>query len=255
MGVEGMGDRGATSSGEFVLLASRTDNAVADAEYATIVDFMGISPDQLRRVRLEAEPMPDLDLDTLAGIIVGGSPFTSSDPPESKSPVQHRVEREIDELLAEICARDFPFLGACYGVGTLGVHLGGRVDFTFGEPVGAVAVSLTPEGIADPLLAGVPPVFNAFVGHKEALREVPPGCVLLGSSPTAPVQMLRYGRNVYATQFHPELDTEGFVFRLLAYRNDGYYDPSEVDDVVARVRRADVAHARKVLRNFAQVYG
>ena len=38
-------------------------------------------------------------------------------------------------------------------------------------------------------------------------------------------------------------------------RNDGYYDPSEVDDVVARVRRADVAHARKVLRNFAQVYG
>lgn len=255
MSVEGTAEAGVASSIDFVLLASRSDDEVADAEYEAFVDFMGIPAHRLRRIRLEAGPLPALDLDSIAGIIVGGSPFTSSDPVESKSAVQIRVEREIDELLVEVCARDLPFLGACYGVGTLGVHLGGQVDTRFGEPVGAVPVTLTPEGIADPLLAGLPEVFDAYVGHKEALREVPPGCVLLGSSPTAPVQILRYGRNVYATQFHPELDGDGIVFRLLAYRDEGYYDPAEVEDVVARVRSADVSHARKVLSNFAMIYG
>ena len=39
--------------------------------------------------------------------------------------MQHRVERELSALLDEVVARDFPFFGACYGVGTLGVHQGG----------------------------------------------------------------------------------------------------------------------------------
>lgn len=248
-GVDGDGDR------PFVLLASRQQDAVADEEYGEFCRFMALPPERLRRIRLEREPMPHLDLDEIAGIVVGGSPFTSSDPEESKSDVQKRVEREIGDLLVEVCERDVPFLGACYGVGTLGVHLGGVVDTTYGEPAGAVEITLTPDGVADPLLAGMPPVFEAYVGHKEALREAPPGSVLLASSPTAPVQMLRFGRNVYATQFHPELDAEGIVSRLLAYRYEGYFDPAEVDEVLARVRSAHVEHPGRVLRRFAEIYG
>ena len=240
---------------EFVLLASRQQDAVADGEYVEFCRSMGLPPERLRRVRLEREPMPRLDLDAIAGIVVGGSPFTSSDPEETKSDVQHRVEREIGDLLVDVCDRDIPFLGACYGVGTLGVHLGGVVDTTYGEPAGAVPITLTPEGLADPLLAGMPPVFEAFVGHKEALRETPPDSVLLASSPTSPVQMLRYRSNVYATQFHPELDAEGIASRLLAYRYEGYFDPAQVEEVLARVRRADVVHPSRVLRRFAEIYG
>ena len=54
--------------------------------------------------------------------------------------MQHRVERELPALLDEVVARDFPFLGACYGVGTLGVHQGGVIDRTYAEPIGAVRV-------------------------------------------------------------------------------------------------------------------
>lgn len=240
---------------EFVLLATRSDEAVADAEYASFLRFMGLGAERLRRVRLERGPMPEIDLAAIAGIVVGGSPFTSSDPVETKSELQLRVEAEIDALLAQVCALDVPFLGACYGVGTLGTHLGGVVDTTYGEPVGAVPVSLTAEGKADPVLSGMPDTFEAYVGHKEALRDVPPGCVLLATSPGAPVQMMRYGRNVYATQFHPELDADGIVARLLAYPDAGYYHPSESDEVVARVRSADVSHSHRILARFAQVYG
>ncbi|WP_108719069.1 glutamine amidotransferase [Miniimonas sp. S16] len=240
---------------EFVLLATRADETVADAEYEAFARFMGIGQERLRRVRLEAVSMPALDLDAIAGIVVGGSPFTSSDAPATKSDVQVRVETEIAALLTDVCERDVPFLGACYGVGTLGTFLGGTVDTTYGEPVGAVPVTLTDAGRADPLLAGIPDTFQAYVGHKEALRDVPPDCVLLASSTTAPVQMMRFRENVYATQFHPELDRQGIVDRLLAYRYEGYYDPAEVDEVVARVRAADVRHTGQVLAAFAARYG
>src|SRR5690606_17832723 len=156
------------------LLATRGEDRVADDEYAAMARFGGLQPGQLRRVRLEAAPMPPIDLDDYSGILVGGSPFNASDPAEEKSPTQTRVEEELATLLDDVVARDFPFFGACYGVGTLGVHQGGVVDRTYGEPVGAVPVTLTDAGRDDPVFAGMPPVFDAFVGHKEAVHTLPP---------------------------------------------------------------------------------
>ena len=76
----------------FLLLATRAEDAAANDEHAAVLRYGGLRPDQLRRVRLEAAPMPPIDLDDYAGIIVGGSPFNSSDDDDVKSPVQHRVE-------------------------------------------------------------------------------------------------------------------------------------------------------------------
>lgn len=228
--------------------------AAADDEYAAILRFGGLEPDRLRRVRLEREPMPPIDLDEVSGVIVGGSPFTTSVPEETKSATQVRVERELAGLLREVVARDVPFLGACYGVGTLGVVAGGVVDGTYGEAVGAVPITLTPEGRADPVFGVLPDTFEAFVGHKEAIRVPPPGAVVLATSPDCPVQAFRIRRNLYATQFHPELDVPGIVTRIDVYRDAGYFEPDEVDALVARVRRARVESASLVLRAFVERY-
>ncbi len=115
----------------------------ADEEYALFLRYTGLDPDELIRVRLEAGPMPRLDLDELSGIFVGGGPFNASDPLEKKSAVQHRVEAEFATLLDEVVARDFPFLGACYGIGTLGAHQGATIDRTYPEPISVVPVTLT----------------------------------------------------------------------------------------------------------------
>ncbi len=204
---------------------------------------------------MEAGPLPALDLDDYAGLVLGGSPFNSSDPPEAKSAVQLRVERAVAALLDEVVAGDIPFLGACYGIGTLVTHQGGAVDRTFGEPVSAVEVTLTAEGRRDPLLAGVPERFGAFVGHKEACRVLPPEAVLLASSATCPVQMFRVRQNVYATQFHPELDVDGLVARARIYQHAGYFPPTEFEEVVARVTGAAVSEPARVLSNFVHRYG
>lgn len=239
----------------FLLLATRAEDVPADEEYALFLRYTGLVERELVRVRLEAEPMPRFDLDDYSGIFVGGGPFNASDPEHAKSPVQHRVEAEFRSLLDDVVARDFPFLGACYGVGTLGVHQGAVIDRTYTEPISVVPVTLTEAGASDPLLAGFPSRFDAFVGHKEAITVLPPSATLLASSPACPVQMFRVGTNVYATQFHPELDLDGIVTRIHAYAGYGYFASHELDSTLAAVRRAPVSHPSRMLRTFVERYG
>jgi GMP synthase (glutamine-hydrolysing) len=239
----------------FLLLSSRAEDLAADDEYAAFLRETGLAPRHLVRVRMEAGPLPRIDLDDYAGVFLGGGPFNSSDPDDAKSPVQRRVERELSALLDEIVARDFPFMGACYGVGTLGVHQGGVIDRCYSEPIGSVPVTLTDEGRMDPLLAGIPPVFEAYVGHKEACRELPPTATLLASSAACPVQMFRVKQNLYATQFHPELDRSGIITRVHVYQDYGYFPPSEVGALVARLNGTDVTVPPRILANFVALYG
>lgn len=238
----------------FLLLASRAEDAAAEDEYAAYLRYGGLAPEELRRIRLEAAPLPELNLADYSGVIVGGSPFTSSDPADHKSETQHRVERELAGLLDRIVDQDFPFLGACYGVGTLGTHQGAVIDRTFGEPLGAVEIELTEAGVADPVLRGMPRTFTAFTGHKEACSSLPAHAVWLASSQACPVQMFRIKENLYATQFHPELDVEGLVTRIDIYRHAGYFPPESAEDLMAAARRFTVTEPMTIVKNFVARY-
>ncbi|MDQ0869933.1 GMP synthase (glutamine-hydrolyzing) [Arthrobacter sp. V1I9] len=238
----------------FLLLASRAEDAAAEDEYAAYLRYGGLEPSELLRIRLEAAPLPELDLDSYSGVIVGGSPFTSSDPPEHKTPAQHRVERELSGLLDQLVARDFPFLGACYGVGTLGRHQGAVIDRTFGEPLGAAGIELTDAGLTDPVLSGMPRTFTAFTGHKEACTVLPAHAVLLARSAACPVQMFRIRTNLYATQFHPELDAEGLCTRIDIYRHAGYFPPESAEQLMDDARQFTVTEPMNILKNFVARY-
>ncbi|GAA1347742.1 glutamine amidotransferase [Arthrobacter roseus] len=238
----------------FLLLSTRAEDVATEREYQSFLNSAGLEPEHLHRIRAEAGPLPLIDLDDYSGIMVGGSPFNSSDPEELKSDTQRRVEREIGELLDRVVAADVPFLGACYGVGTLGKHQGAVIDRTFAEPISAVTITVNDAGAADPLLAGLPPSFAGFVGHKEACTILPPGAVVLASSSTCPVQMFRIRENLYATQFHPELDVAALLERIDIYRNAGYFPPHEADEVMDRVRTAQVDQPARILRHFVQRY-
>jgi GMP synthase (glutamine-hydrolysing) len=238
----------------FLLLATRAEDAAADNEYEAFLGFSGLAEADLRRVRLEQGPLGEVDLDDWSGILVGGSPFNSTDPHDAKSPVQHRVEGELSALLDHVVDADFPFLGACYGVGTLGLHQGAVVDRQYAEPVGPVQISLTPDGQGDRLFGVLPASFTAFVGHKEAVSKLPGHAVLLAGSPTCAVQAFRIRSNVYATQFHPELDVAGLHTRIDVYKHAGYFPPEEADALKASTATAEVLHPPAVLRRFVDLY-
>ena len=239
----------------FLLLSIRADDPVADNEYESFRILAGLAEGELRRVRLDQRALGDVDLRDWSGIWVGGGPFNYTDPEETKSPVQRRVEADLSRLLDAVVGADFPFLGACYGVGALGTHVGAVVDRRYHEDVGTVRVTLSAAGRSDPLLRDLPAEFDAFTGHKEAVSELPGRAVLLASSAACPVQAFRVGSNVYATQFHPELDAAGMSTRVDAYKHAGYFDPTEADDIKAMAWRSEISHPPVILRSFVRRYG
>lgn len=238
----------------FLLLSIRAEKRAADEEYAAFCRFLDVAPRDLHRVHLGVEPLGRLRLDSWSGVILGGGSFTYSDPEDAKSAAQRRAEAELMGLLDQVVDADFPFLGACYGIGTLGSHQGGMVDRTHPEPVGPLSVTLTDDGLADPLFAGLPRDFAAYGGHKEALSLVPGHSVLMATSAACPVQAFRVGEHVYATQFHPELDLPGVQTRIDVYSTYGYFDPSEAATLRARSAAVEVRHPMTILRNFTSRY-
>jgi GMP synthase (glutamine-hydrolysing) len=238
-----------------LLLSIRADDAAADNEYESFLSLAGLEERDLRRFRLEQHELGDFDLREWSGIWLGGGPFNYSDRADAKSPVQRRVEADLDRLLDAVVRADFPFFGACYGVGALGSHQGAVVGRRYGEAVGCVRVTLTEQGRLDPLLRELPDAFDAFTGHKEAIDELPGHAVLLASSETCPVQMFRVGSNVYAAQFHPEMDVLAMCTRIDVYKHAGYFEPDQAEGLKELARRSDVQDPPAILREFVRRYG
>jgi len=238
----------------FLFLGTRAEDDVAQQEYDAVLAGCGLRSDELVRVRLEAGPLGEVDLDEWSGIILGGGPYNMSDPEDAKSPAQRRAEADLSALAARVVAADVPFLGACYGIGVLGIRPGGVVDRTFGEPIGALPVRLTDAGRDDPLFGALPAEFTAYLGHKEAVARLPDGAVLLASTDTCPVHAFRIGRNVYATQFHPELDIHGLCTRIEVYKHAGYFEPHQAESLKEMARAGAVHDPPKILQRFVQRY-
>jgi GMP synthase (glutamine-hydrolysing) len=243
-----------TASKPFLILQLRPEDDTSDNEFAAILTYGQLAPEETRRLRIENSGIPELSLSDYAAVIVGGSPFDISTPSEQKSPIQQRIESDFHRLFDEIVANDIPFLGACSGCGLLGSYLGTPISKKYGEPVGGAVVSVTEAGREDPLLAGLPDQITVLCGHKEACDSVPQGATLLISGDACPVQMFRVGENVYATQFHPEGDGEGFTVRIHAYKHHGYFPAEEADALIEAVTRQDTPHAREILRRFVARY-
>jgi len=240
----------------FLILQLRPEADASDGEFAAILDKGNIQRSLVKRVRLERESLPEsLDLGDYAGIVVGGGPGCVSDDRDRKPADEAQIEAAIMSLMPEVTARDLPFMGCCYGISILAHHLGTEVSKRrWSEPVGPVTVKVMPEGAHDPLVADLPASFPALVGHKEATQALPVGCVHLLASETCPYQMIRFGRNVYATQFHPEADGEVFAERIRIYRDRGYFPPEEAEALTNQALAAKIHHTPQILSRFFARY-
>ncbi|MDG5485097.1 glutamine amidotransferase [Mycolicibacterium gadium] len=248
------GSRGVVLSAPFLLLSIRGEDEAADDEYAAVMRFAGLDSTGVHRIRLTHQELGTIDLADWSGIILGGGPYNVSDAAEMKSATQQRVESELFALIGRIVDEDFPFLGCCYGVGTLGTVIGAGIDRTYPEPVGGMSITVTDAGRADPLFAELPDVFDAYGGHKESAATLPDDAACLATSPQCPVQAFRVGENVYATQFHPELDLAGIYTRVEAYKNHGYFAPESAEQLKTEARQWNVRYPHMILRRFAERY-
>src|SRR4051794_11030411 len=130
----------------FVLLQVRPENRASDNEYQSFLKFGGLDPERLKRYRIETGNIPNLNLNKYSGIIQGGGPYNLTDPDEKKSTAQKKCEAGLLDLYKRVVIEDFPFLGSCL-ISLLAKSQGALISRKYSEPVAALEVSLTPDGL------------------------------------------------------------------------------------------------------------
>ncbi len=145
-----------------------------------------------------------------AGIILSGGPRSVN---VTNAPL----------LDPEVYALGVPLLGICYGAQLIARQLGGEVSNTGRGEYGRTALELTSHGPAPSVLFGqVPPEFDVWMSHFDAIVVPPPGFRPTATTADSPVAALEdSARRIYGVQFHPEVaHTHGGQAMLKAFLYD-----------------------------------
>lgn len=170
---------------------------------AVIVLDFGAQYNQLiaRRIR-EAEVFCEvLPGDTPASVIRAknaGALVLSGGPASVFEPDAPRMDPAILSL-------GIPVLGICYGMQLMSRLLGGRVEAADeGREYGRTRMV---NRIESPLLADISRESTVWMSHGDVVVQPPAGFVVLASTEKTPVAaMADMGRNLWAVQYHPEVN-------------------------------------------------
>lgn len=132
--------------------------------------------------------------------VIGPTPISANDA------LNHEFLRKEWDYLREIVASGKPCLGICCGGQMMAKLLGGEVQKSPSKEIGGYTVSLTGDGLSDPLFAGFPAEFPVFHWHSDMFT-VPPGGVLLATGEPCPIQAYRKD-NVCGVIFHLEITSK-----------------------------------------------
>lgn len=197
-----------------LLIQSREEKVLADHEKGLIVKFAGLDPDSINCVNVISDTLSEDLLNNTNAIVIGGS----GDHLMSSGDIPEKIE-SICKLLRSARGKGIPMIGLCFGGQLITKAFGGTVvlDEENAE-TGTFEITKTPEAIHDPIYSNLPDKFFAQLGHKDHVGEMPDGAIRLAFSERSSVQAFTFeGEPIYATIFHPEMDDEATVFRLVHY--------------------------------------
>ncbi len=138
----------------------------------------------------------EIDAFGAKGIILSGGPESTTKADSPRAP-QHVYEAGV------------PLLGICYGMQTMAMQLGGRVEgehhreFGYAE-VEVVAESTLLDGLKDK--PGSPPKLDVWMSHGDRVTAIPEGFTVTARTEGVPIiAMGDEARRWYGVQFHPEV--------------------------------------------------
>jgi GMP synthase-like glutamine amidotransferase len=157
--------------------------------------------------------------------------------------IEHPFLAGETQFLREAAERGLPVLGICLGAQMIAKAAGAAVTKNPVPELGWGTVALTPEGLADPLFAGLPPVLPVFQWHGDTFA-VPEGGALLATGDACRNQAFRH-RRCWGLQFHLEAD-RALLESWFAAAPEGREILRRHDELATRMTRL----ARTLLDNF-----
>lgn len=196
---------------------------------------------------------PETVLAGYSGVILGGSGDLDFDGGRAVDDNARKISYEIlgrlRPLFQYLFDNDVPTLGICYGHQILGAFAGAQVhNDACQKKICSHEVKFMVDKNDFFLFADLPDTFHAHYGHKDVLDRVPEGAVLLmNGGEECKVSALRYKKNIYTVQFHPELNYTDMVERI---KNSPGYLPEGIE--VEEIFKADPS-SNIILRNFGKL--
>lgn len=151
----------------------------------------------LRTCLVPVDGLPSNPTDFL--LIMGG--------PMSANETNPWIIKEM-EFIRETVRCGIPVLGVCLGAQLLAKGLGATVSPGTHMELGAVPITITPDGQQDPVFSTFPTTLEVFQWHSEGCN-LPEGAVALASSELYSPQAFRFETQVYGLLFHLELESSG----------------------------------------------
>ena len=156
---------------------------------------------------------------------------------------------ESPKVPAEVFRRSVPVLGICYGMQSMALQLGGRVEFSDHREFGYAELrahghTRLLDGIQDFQTADGHGMLKVWMSHGDRVTALPPGFKRMASTPTCEFAgMADEARGFYALQFHPEVThtvqgqaiLQRFVIDICGCERD-WNMPDYVTEAVARIR-------------------
>jgi GMP synthase (glutamine-hydrolysing) len=162
---------------------------------------------RIRYVNFGRHPDAEPTLDGYDGLVVLGGPMSAYD--------DHRLPHLTVEmkLIESAMQRNLPVLGICLGAQLIARTLGARVYANHIKEIGWYPVAPSDQAEQDPLFSGFGKSETIFQWHGDTF-DIANGAIHLAWSRHCTNQAFRYGNNVYAFQFHLEVD-EPMILRWL----------------------------------------
>ncbi|WP_392420739.1 glutamine-hydrolyzing GMP synthase [Edwardsiella piscicida] len=171
-----------------------------------------------------------------SGIILSGGPESTTEAGSPRAPEY-------------VFQAGVPVLGVCYGMQTMAMQLGGRVESSTEREFGYAKVEVTVpgrlfDGIQDALSANGNAVLDVWMSHGDKVTAIPSDFTTVASTETCPYAiMANEEKRFYGVQFHPEVThthqgqhmLQRFVLEICGCA--ALWTPATIiEDAVARMR-------------------
>ena len=210
---------------------------------------------RIRYVNFGRHPDAQPSLDGYDGLVVLGGPMSAYD--DQRLP-HLAVEMKLIESAME---RNLPVLGICLGGQLVARTLGARVYPNPVKEIGWYDVAPSAHADDDPLFEEFADTETLFQWHGDTF-EIPSGAVHLASSRHCRNQAFRFADNVYAFQFHLEVD-EAMILRWLKVPENrreiaslhGGIDPDQIHSETTRHIGRLHELGDRVFGEFIEIFG